>query len=256
MDSNPKQFWVKRAILQALNLRSHERRPVALLWTHSFFLGVGIAYLISAALPIFLASFRIEYLPAAFAAAAVLELLIGYASDRLEHRIGQIRMLRLVLVLLVIGTVAFLIMEESSGSTPTLAIAFALLVWSRIMIFVSQNEFWGLPLHLFDVRQGKRLFSLIDSGSFLAKILGYFSVPLLTRFLKVPELLILSAIGTAISVYVLQQIISSYSHLIVHHNDAKREHLATTSTERPQKHSLTPARWMMGRELEFLWRDK
>ncbi len=64
-------------VLQALNLRSNERRPVALLWTHSFFLGVGVAYLISAALPIFLASFPIDYLPLAFAAAAALELLIG-----------------------------------------------------------------------------------------------------------------------------------------------------------------------------------
>ncbi len=246
MDSSQKRSWARRALDQSLNVRSHERRPVALLWTHSFFLGVGVAYLISAALPIFLASFPIDYLPCAFAAAAVLELLIGSVSDRIEHSIGQIRMLRLVLLLLVAGTVAFLILEEKPGSLPPLAIAFGLLVWSRIMIFVSQNEFWGLPLHLFDVRQGKRLFSLIDSGSFLAKILGYFSVPLLTTFLKVPELLILSAVGTAISVYVLQRIISNYSHLMVHHGDEKQKH-ATSSLENSKHPSNT---------FGFLWRDK
>ena len=186
MDVPPKRSWTDqtsraiRAVLQVLNLRSHERRPVALLWAHSFFLGIGVAYLVSAALPIFLDSFPIEYVPCAFAAAAVLELLIGYFSDRIERSLGQIRMLRFVLALLVVGTVAFLFLEEHPGfqpltsSTMLLAVAFGLLVWSSIMIFVSQNEFWGLPLHLFDVRQGKRLFSLIDSGSFLAKILGYF----------------------------------------------------------------------------------
>ncbi len=243
-------------IHRALNLRSHERRPVALLWTHSFFLGVGVAYLISAALPIFLASFPIDYLPCAFVVAAALELLIGSVSDRIEHRIGQIHMLRLVLVLLVVGTVAFLIMEERFGTTsqgsPTmsLAIAFGLLVWSRIMIFVSQNEFWGLPLRLFDVRQGKRLFSLIDSGSFLAKILGYFSVPILTSFLKVPELLILSAIGTTISVYVLQQIISNYSHVIVHHPDAQQKLHSAPASENTSHHANTRSTF------EFLWQDK
>ena len=235
-------------VLQTLNLRSHERRPVALLWTHSFFLGVGVAYLISAALPIFLASFPIEYLPCAFAVAATLELLIGYSSERLEHAIGQVRMLRLVLILLVVGTIAFLVMEESSGPTPPLAIAFGLLVWSRIMIFVSQNEFWGLPLHLFDVRQGKRLFSLIDSGSFLAKILGYFSVPLLTRFLKVPELLFFSAAGTAISIYVLQRIITNYSHLMAHAPQEK--HHSEVSFERKKDHSKKQS------TLAFLWHDK
>ncbi len=224
-------------------------RPVALLWTHSFFLGVGVAYLISAALPIFLDSFPIVYLPCAFAAAAVLELLIGYSSERLEHAIGQFQVLRLALILLVAGTVAFYAMEEYALQIPPLAIAFGLLVWSRIMIFVAQSEFWGLPMHLFDVRQGKRLFSLIDSGSFLAKILGYFSVPLLTSFLKVPQLLILSAGGTAISVFVLQQIISNYSHLMAMHTDGKQKHHSRTAFEQPKHHD--------GKQnsLTFIWRD-
>ncbi len=168
----------------------------------------------------------------------------------MEHTIGQIRMLRLVLVMLVVGTIVFFMLEERSGSVQSLGIAFGLLVWSRIMIFVSQNEFWGLPLHLFDVRQGKRLFSLIDSGSFLARILGYFSVPLLTTILKVPDLLILSVVGTAISLYVLQRIISNYSHLMAHHTGSQQKHLALQSLEHRKHASNTESTF------RFLSHDK
>ncbi len=228
--------WANRAVARALNLRSNERRPVALLWAHSFFLGTGVAYLVSAALPIFLAAFPIDYLPGAFAAAAALEFLVSYASERLENAVGQARMLRLVLLLLVAGTVALRLTMFHSGPTASLAIAFGLLVWSRLLNYVSDDEFWTLSSRLFDVRQSKRLFSLIDSGSFLAKILGYFSVPLLLNILQVPDLLIFSSLGTAASVYFLQRIVRNYGHALEHHAADSSHPVPSSSTKHVPKH--------------------
>ncbi|MDP4199829.1 MAG: cyclic nucleotide-binding domain-containing protein [Bacteroidota bacterium] len=231
------RLWTSRFVLQALNLRSNERRPVALLWMHSFCLGVGVAYLVSAALPIFLATFPIDYLPIAFASAAVLELIIAYASEHLERTIGQARLLRLELLALVGGTIALRLSMLAGSTIPTYMMAFGLLVWSRIMIYVTDDEFWVIASHLFDVRQGKRLFSLIDSGSFLAKILGYFSVPVILAFFQVPDLLILSAIGAATSLYFLQRIVGDFGHAFATHS-AHQSPIANHSQS--HKHRMEP----------------
>ena len=187
---------------------------------------MGVAYLVSAALSVFLAAYSIEYLIGVFAIAAVLEYGIGKLSGQLEKALGKVQVLRVILVFLIMGTFTFwfLLREAFSNtvhSSSLLVIAFALVVWSRILIYVSENAFWNLPPHFFDVRQSKRLYSLIDSGSFLASILAYFSVPLLTRYIAVPTLLIPSFLGTLGGLLVLQWILANYSHLfheVPHHN--------------------------------------
>src|SRR4051812_31205829 len=176
MSPLPGRLAASRALLQALNLRPNERWPVAMLWSHSFFQGLAVAYCVSAALPIYLTTFGVGQLPLAFIIAAVVELAIGFVTEQLERRVRGTRLLLGLVLTLLFATLIFWLVLGSSGS---LVAAFGILVWSRAMVFVSQNAFWGLTSMLFDVRQGKRLYSLIDSGSFLAKILGYFSVPLL-----------------------------------------------------------------------------
>ncbi|GEM_PF-1771609 len=213
--------------LRVLNVRSHERRPVALLWMQSFFLGVGVAYAVAAALSLFLSSFSVEYLPGVFAAAAFAEYLVGQAVDRLENKFGNARAARALLWFLAIGTLLFWSLLRmpavaTSGHTGAgLAIVFGLLAWSRILAYSSDNSFWGLAQHLFDIRQSKRLFSLIDSGSFLASILGFFSVPLLTPFVPIPDFLLFSAMGTAISSYVLERILYHFGQVLEHGHDVR-----------------------------------
>src|SRR5262249_61169352 len=51
-------------------------------------------------------------------------------------------------------------------------LAFGLLFWLRVLAVLTNLVFWGLAERLFNVRQGKRLFSLIGSGGLAASILG------------------------------------------------------------------------------------
>ena len=195
-----------------------------MLWLHSFFLGLGVAYFVSAAYPIFLSAFDIRLLPIGFAAAAVLQFGLGYLSERMEHSMLHSKFLTYVPIFLAVSTLVFrLCLSTGATSSAPTAVAhaaawasFGLLAWSFVVTSMAQDEFWSLSSGLFDVRQSKRLFSLIDSGGFLAKIIGYFSVPLLLPFLGVADLLILSAAGMSLSAFVVRQILRRYRHLVDH----------------------------------------
>ncbi len=120
--------------------------------------------------------------------------------------------------------------------------SFGVLAWSFVVNSMAQDEFWSLSSLLFDVRQSKRLFSLIDSGGFLAKIIGYFSVPLLLPFMGVGDLLILSAAGSLISALLVKRIVVRYRHLLdhptgrIHPGLAGEHHAHASGAKHPDEH--------------------
>ena len=87
-------------------------------------------------------------------------------------------------------------------------IIFFMLAWHRSIYLVSNLEFWGVSSSLFDVRQSKRLFSLISAGDIPAKLLGYLSVTALVPFIGTENLLIFSIVAFGVSIYVLQKIMN------------------------------------------------
>ncbi len=207
---------------------------VALLWTHSFFLGLSCAYFVSASLPLFLSAYTIDDLPLAFIAAALVQLVIGYVMDRLEHSIGLYRLLAGALTLVILASGLFRIILFNHLLWPI----FGLFVWTQAVLFIADNAFWGLSSQFFDVRQGKRLFSLIDSGAFFAKILGYFSVPLLLPILSVPDLIWLSIVAMAIAIYMLYRIRRAFPnpHLQSEHQPFHRKRTKGPSTHLSHAH--------------------
>src|ERR687887_784882 len=74
-------------------------------------------------------------------------------------------------------------------------LAFGLLCWLRVLMVLTNLVFWGLAERLFNVRQGKRLFSLIGSGELAASILGGFATPLVVPVLGTHNLLLGSALS-------------------------------------------------------------
>lgn len=74
---------------------------------------------------------------------------------------------------------------------------------------LSNMEFWGMSAILLDIRQSKRLFGIISSGEFTAKLLGYLSIPVLIKFISFNNLLIISAVGFFICLLILNVIIKN-----------------------------------------------
>ncbi|GAB3530026.1 hypothetical protein GCM10027443_10090 [Pontibacter brevis] len=93
--------------------------------------------------------------------------------------------------------------------------------------------FWGMTAIMFNVRESKRLFSIVGAGDIPAKMLGYFSVTALVPLIGVVNLLWVSVVAFAV-VYVLLQM-SNYKDKIA--TDHGTTHHATAHTK-SKSHSI------------------
>jgi ATP:ADP antiporter, AAA family len=158
-------------------VRESEREIVSRLLTFEFFQGAAIAIFYQVALSLFIHGIErptIE-LPKVFIISAFVLWGTGYLYHKLEHLLP---VPRLVLMVLLINTSAILLyaimMPTMEHQHPGLLYAF--LASYNAIYLLNNLEFWGVASMLFDVRQSKRLFSIVSSGDIPAKLIGFLLV--------------------------------------------------------------------------------
>ena len=154
---------------QLLGIRPEEGRTVGLFFLHNFLLGIGTILVYVAANVILLENHPETSLPLAYGVAALAMMAAGQVYAHFEHHLGlqtvAVRVLGAVVVLmLVIGVLVAL------GHSVWAAVA--IMTGYRVIYLLTNLEFWGVSAVVFDVRQGRRLFSVISSGDMPAKALG------------------------------------------------------------------------------------
>jgi hypothetical protein len=162
-------------------VRESERKLVSRLLTFEFFQGAAIAIFYQVALSLFIhhTKYPTVELPKVFVISAFVLWFTGFLYHKLEHWL-PIR--RLVMTVLLVNTAIILIyailLPMEGESHPSLLY---LLLASYNGIYLFNNlEFWGVASMLFDVRQSKRLFSIVSSGDIPAKLLGFLLVTVIT----------------------------------------------------------------------------
>ena len=180
------QQWLVRL----LNVRPEEKKPVLYLMTFSFFVGLAMTFYFAAANAIFLKHFQSYMISVSYMASGVIVFAAWWLLSRLDRRLNLPRQL-IVKFLFVFITVASISTGVWMFDSPWLV--FIMFTWIRILVYVTLVTFWGLAGKLFNIRQGKRVFGLLGIGEVISIIIGYFSVPLLLRFLKAADLLFLSS---------------------------------------------------------------
>ncbi|MFD2786328.1 cyclic nucleotide-binding domain-containing protein [Hymenobacter rubripertinctus] len=152
-----------------LGIRPAEGRTVGLFFLHNFLLGIGTILVYVAANVVLLENHPETSLPLAYGASALLMLAAGQVYAHYEHRLGlqtvAVRVLLVVVVLM--GVIGVLVATGES-----VAAAVAIMAGYRVIYLLTNLEFWGVSAVVFDVRQGRRLFSVISSGDMPAKALG------------------------------------------------------------------------------------
>ena len=165
---------LKTLVASALNVRPGEGGLTAMLLAHAFFVGMTTVSFSTAANALFLATFDIGVLPYVYIGSATLAVLIGLLYIKLQTRLPFPTLLVATLLFLLLSVCAFRFGFLASDAK---WLSFAILFWLRLLLVLSNLEFWGLVGRLLNVRQGKRLFSLIGSGDLSAHILGGFATP-------------------------------------------------------------------------------
>ena len=67
--------------------------------------------------------------------------------------------------------------------------------------------YWGLVSLLFNIRESKRVFSIVGSGDIPAKLIGYLSTPLLIPIIGLTNLLLVAVVSLLVGFFLLNRLI-------------------------------------------------
>jgi hypothetical protein len=190
-------------ILKIMNIRPEEAKAVFLLIAFSFFIGLTLSFYFTASNAIFLKHFKPSMIPVSFIASGVLIYLAWWVFSKIDRRLSFSTQVSVKLVFIFITVLAI-----SAGVyfLKNSWLIFTMYTWVRIVVYITLVTFWGIAGKLFNIRQGKRIFGLIGIGEVISIMIGYFSIPLILKFLKAPDLLFLAS-GTLLMCFIMAFII-------------------------------------------------
>lgn len=160
-----KDYW-----LSALNVRPSEWWLVKKLFLMQFLQGAGIAFFFTASFSLFLHEVGITKMPYVFIYSSLLLWGTGFIYSKLEHKYDTGK---LTIIVTVFIAATMLLFRVAFAYVQGDWFLYCMLAWFNVLYLLNNLEFWGLAALLFDVRQSKRLFSVISAGDIPAKFIGY-----------------------------------------------------------------------------------
>jgi hypothetical protein len=190
-----------------------------LFFFHNFFINVGTT-LVYVSANILLLENHPEYsLPIAYILAAFAVMAAGKIYEYFEHHLLLEKLsLGTMLATLFMVLLVMILLWLGHG----IATAIAIMVGYRIIYLLINLEFWGLSALVFDVRQSKRLFSVIGSGDMSAKALGAVLAVLIHTPSVLMILLVISLVFFALAYY-SQQLTFKYTEIPNPHHAQARQ---------------------------------
>jgi len=209
------------AFIKLLDLRKSETNLVGLLLLHAFFNGIGIALCFTAANLIFLDNYGVGKLPFAYTVTAGILLVSGYIYSKYEVKVKPSRFFLFVLLSC---SVLMLATWFSFFSLNPMVMAFVLFVSYWVIYQLTNLEFWGVAALVFNLRQSKRLFSLLGSGETVAKIFGYMISPIIISYFSNTALVLIAGIGFLFSSIIIWSLTSSKKDYLQENSEHDEHH--------------------------------
>ena len=166
-------------LAKILNIEKAEVSAVSILLFQSVFLGIFAGIFDVSAQSYFLEIFSADLIPKAFAYSGGVGIIITsvYSFFQSRIRFSVFAVFNLVFVALVTISLrlGFAYFDHDK-------LVFAMFVLMGPLTIVSFLGFWGTVSRMFTLRQGKRLFGLVDTGQIMGIILASYAIPILLRF--------------------------------------------------------------------------
>lgn len=167
-------------------------------------MGLANAFLNIVAFTLFIYDFNINKLPFVYLAIAVVLIVLNFFYEKIEHKFLPAFVLKTIIG----AAIAVLIMMWiglSFGNTHEFI--FVLLVSNTVIYMVTGYAFWGLVALLFNVRESRRVFSIVGSGDIPSKLIGYALSPLLIPLIGLPNLVWLSIASLTVSLVLFHRLV-------------------------------------------------
>ncbi|MEP6845772.1 MAG: cyclic nucleotide-binding domain-containing protein [Panacibacter sp.] len=194
------------AIARLLNVRKEERWIVTKLFWIQFFQGAGIAFFFTSAYASFLNNHNVSDLSVVYMYTALALWITGFIYGKLEHKYHVANFSRYIVIFM---SASILLIRVVGYSIVIQGFDYFILVWFNVLYLLSNLEFWGIAALVFEVRQSKRLFSIISAGDIPAKFIGYSLATLAVPYVGTANLLIPAFLCMLISLPFLQVIVKS-----------------------------------------------
>jgi ATP/ADP translocase len=192
-------------LLEIFDIKRDEAAKVFILIFQSIFIGIFYGAFEIGASTLFLQAFSDEMIPQALLYSGIAGIIFTSIYSKYHNKI---KFANLALVNLFFITVITALMRFGFFLSDLKWIAFIVFVVMGPLYIISLLGFWGTVSRMFDLRQGKRLFGLIDTGQVIGIIISSFSIPVLITFnFKTVNTLYICAISIFIT-FVIQFIIT------------------------------------------------
>ncbi len=174
-------------------LKKEEAQKVLLLLIFSFSLGFFVAFYFVPANSEFVNYFGSAQLPYAYIASGILGtialLIYSYIQKRSNSKKLFITALIIMLIIASLSRLSLFILKlwDFSPEKELLikkAISFFVFVWAWPFIALTATITGGLALRLFNLLEVKKFYGIVNLGGVLAAIIGYFSIPLILKYLS------------------------------------------------------------------------
>ncbi|MBL0357349.1 MAG: MFS transporter [Chitinophagaceae bacterium] len=199
---------MKQRLFNTLNIKASESNQVFDLLSVQFFIGLTNAFLNIISFSLFIYNFPITKLPVVYVTIAVVLMILNFLYEKLEHRLSPIQLLKIIIGIAII-IIFSLWIGLSWGNKHDFI--FILLVTNTIIYMITGYAFWGLVSLLFNVRESRRVFSIVGSGDIPAKFIGYLIAPLLIPFIGLVNLLWLAMFSLVTSLVLFNKVIQKKS---------------------------------------------
>lgn len=179
-----------RFFKRTVGIRSGEERSAAILFTSLFLQGAAIALLFTVAISLFLEELPVHELPVVFILTSIFLWLGGWWYAKMEHKLPQSKISYIIIALFTTGV---LLLRYGLHLSESSVLLYGLLVFFYVAYLLYNLDFWGTTALHYDIRESKRLFSLISAGDVPAKFLGYILALLLVSQIGTQNLLFIAA---------------------------------------------------------------
>lgn len=204
---------LKTTIQRFADIRANEKSLVGILFLQSLLLGFSTSYYFVAANSFFIKQANIASIPLAYIIAGLTGIVLVAAFKQILQKFGSITGYISVLILFAVVCVVLFLghLKFDAAANTSLYIAYAgfVIVFPFASLFVL--GFSGICLQLFNLLQSKRLLALIGIGEIVASIIGYLTVPFITKFTGNPVyLFLLSAVFIVASIFPVLQLYNQH----------------------------------------------
>jgi hypothetical protein len=192
---------MKDRLFKLLGIETEEGSMVSMLLMQSVFLGIYYGAFDISAHSLFLSVFDEKAMARAYVLSGLAGIILTTVYTKLQQKIpfrsfaiGNLSFVTIVTFILWVTGVMF----------PGKIVTFSIFILMGPLNILAMLGFWGTTGRLFTLRQGKRLFGLVDAGLIAGIIISCYTIPLLMEFGFQPHNILLLSLGSGIAAAVIQ----------------------------------------------------